>query len=435
MTTPYTKLANAINAAAANGDVIDVSNIRADASGVRTIKVPKTTRSTKRWIVEFPAIVSDNYASYLTAINILGQEYSQFAVQYAQQFGTQPAVRVQPLGQVPTLNVTTAGQVPTLNVLTVGVPQSPKAVVDVNPQAAYLKLVTALNAASAAGKVVDVSKIEADATGIRTVVVPKSGKGTKRWVGNFPVISDNHASFRRAMEILGAEYLPYAEQYLALYGAQKTVRAPPTPRLTTVTVKSPRNLGPIITNFPSIQNVQLITIPTAGTAKGTVLRQPAIIQGTIVRPASPPRVPTLATRPASPPRVPAIAVPGENFNPNWITNRPASPRVPTLATRPASPRVPAIEVPGENFNPNWMTTRPASPPRIPTLATRPASPRMEFPNGMPMVATSPASPRFPTIPVLGGNQVQIPVVPTVARQASPQQITSPFIFPSPGAFQ
>lgn len=83
---------------------------------------------------------------------------------------------------------------------------------------AYNKLVTMFNQAVAAGKAIDVSKIKTDGSGALTIVLPKTGRSTKRGFPDFPVYSDNYASYKFAIDIFGPEYLPYAEQYLATFG-------------------------------------------------------------------------------------------------------------------------------------------------------------------------------------------------------------------------
>jgi hypothetical protein len=78
---------------------------------------------------------------------------------------------------------------------------------------AYQKLVGMLNSAARNGKVLDVSTIGKDATGIKITNIPKTARGTKKGVEGFPVISNNYESYRYAMEILGPEYAVYAEMY------------------------------------------------------------------------------------------------------------------------------------------------------------------------------------------------------------------------------
>ena len=95
----------------------------------------------------------------------------------------------------------------------------------------YNKLVSALNSAINSGKVLDVSKLQINGTGFKTHDMPKTATGDKKCAGNFPVISDNYASYLTAMKILGPEYLPYAEEYLVLHGNK--VHVPKVAKLVT----------------------------------------------------------------------------------------------------------------------------------------------------------------------------------------------------------
>ena len=127
---------------------------------------------------------------------------------------------------------------------------------------AYTKLVTALNKAASTGKVLNVSKLSADGTGSRIVDYPKSGRGNKRWVEGFPIMSNNYESYRLAMNILekgnpGGGYNQLADKFMTQHG---TVKITPSPKA--AGAKSPKLFGPIITNFPTYQNTPaLITIP------------------------------------------------------------------------------------------------------------------------------------------------------------------------------
>ena len=478
MTTPYERLATFINTAAAKGQVVDVTNITAEGTGVRAIAPPKTAKSTRKGIEGLP-IVSANLDAYTRATNILGAPYTPYAQQYAQQFPTQltaapPAVI--PITQptmpfVPTITQPTVPFVPTIT----GAPIAPA----MNPQ---LRLATAIETARKQGKVIDVSTINPDATGVRTIKIPKTATGTKKWIGDFPVVSNNYATYLQAMTLLGQEYLPLAQHYLATHGGAKIVR---TPRTIAAAAKSPGRFGPKIEAFPTTANMPpLITIPTAGTTtRTTVIRQPAIVQTgnvpmvpTVVRPVSPPRVPFGATistigqpnlpiipgfqttRLASPPRVPTI--------PGFQQTRLASPpRVPTVPIgTPSSPLPsPILQLPvgipiGPTYYPQDLqrlqarqtnvqplqppTGRPLSPPRSPTniqpiqyqLPTgRPLSPpRLQVAPIVPLTTPprspiAPASPRLPTVPV----SPRLPTVPASPRlptvPVSPRLPTVPIV--------
>lgn len=91
--------------------------------------------------------------------------------------------------------------------------------------AAYVKLVTLLNQATDTGKVLDVSGINPDGTGLRIVNAPKTHRSSKKHIRDLAVYSNNYAAYRTAMEILGAEFLQYADEFLAEYGGGKAPKA------------------------------------------------------------------------------------------------------------------------------------------------------------------------------------------------------------------
>lgn len=66
--------------------VLDVSSIRPDGTGIRVIDQPRGTRTTKVGVPGV-AVVSDNYASYAMAINALGPEYGNYTTRYEQMYG------------------------------------------------------------------------------------------------------------------------------------------------------------------------------------------------------------------------------------------------------------------------------------------------------------------------------------------------------------
>ena len=306
----------------------------------------------------------------------------------------------------------------------------------------YTKLVTALNNAVSSGKVLDVSGLKADGTGSRKIDTPKTASGTKRWITGVPVVSDNYNTYLFAMQTLGQEYLPYAQQYRQLYGEGKIVRA-----------TKPQVDTRAATMFPMTPNMPQLVAVTPGMAtvrspraarsprapktpkapKSPAVRQPAILQvngtGTI-RPISPPRIP----RPASPPRIPRPASPNQM---PWERHRQVIGRDGTFV-QPLNPgnvlgdngmqmgnmnpgmqmgnMNPGMQMgnmnPGMqmgNMNPGMMdqyrmmgTQNPAaSPPRVgftmprPMEFARPASPTRTVP-GMPVVR--PASPRNIMLP-------------------------------------
>lgn len=172
------------------------------------------------------------------------------------------------------------------------------------PQSAYTKLVTALNEAQATGKVLDVSNIEADGTGIRKIPAPKTTRGTKKWVVDFPVVSDNYQGYAMAMQILGDQYMPLAQQYFQLYGEkvergqrQQQLPAPPSP--------FPMNGGKVAT----VSAAQVTLRGQAGSARSPrtvrsprAARSPKAVRSPRVRT---PKSPAILTVPGAVPRVPS----------------------------------------------------------------------------------------------------------------------------------
>lgn len=230
---------------------------------------------------------------------------------------------------------------------------------------AYIKLVQALNKSSQNGKVLDVSELKPDGSGSRIIVVPKTTRGNKKWVPDVPVVSDNYATYALAMSILGEGYLPYAQQYQALHGADKIARSPKASVETAA-----------VAPFPMTPNMPALIQTTAGIPLGAkspraprtpkAPRSPAIIQlpgGTfgVIRPASPTRIP----RPASPTRVPV------SMNRDVLPIVRQYPRVPSpdrvTTTVPRITHVPHVNT--------GMVLRPASPKTQTMILPRPASPR------------------------------------------------------------
>lgn len=177
---------------------------------------------------------------------------------------------------------------------------------------AYTKLVRALNGAQTVGKVVDVSNLQPDGSGLRTINVPKTTRGTKRWVGDFPLVSDNYPSYLLATQILGAEYAQLAQEFGQLYGAGRIERGRGGQQVGQAQRQQapPARLGPIIEQFPLTA-----TTPAAVPAAQIAVRSPgARAASPRARAASPkaPRTPRTPKAPKSPVvRQPAILpVPG-----------------------------------------------------------------------------------------------------------------------------
>ena len=243
------KLISAINKARKDRKAVDVSKIEPSGTGARIINAP-TYLSNKRAVNGLPEIVSDNFAGYQTALNILGPEYAGYADQFASQYGTGAQVS----GAVPRSPASLQGAI--------------------DPQAAYLRLHSAIRNAADQGKVLDVSKIKENGTGARIGARPSGSGTTRRSVQGMPVVSNNYEAYRRAMSILGQEYLPYADQFLAAYGPNEITRAPATPKAKSP-ARSTAKFGAPIGDFPMTPGIELITIDPDGTPRSYVPRQQA----------------------------------------------------------------------------------------------------------------------------------------------------------------
>ena len=207
------------------------------------------------------------------------------------------------------------------------------------PNIAYTKLVTAYNEAIANNKVLDVSGLQVDGTGSRKINYPKTGNGTKKWVADVPVVSDNYASYHLAMQFLGPDFSGFAQQYLNQYGGQKIVRAAKAQRAA--------RLGAAMTAFPATPNMPAPIAAGAIAIKGA--RTPKGVRT--------PRVPKTPKAPKSPAvRQPAILPPTAPIAYAAPALRVATPRVP--APRAYVPTVPRVITP----------PRPtAVAPRVPTV--------------------------------------------------------------------
>jgi len=92
---------------------------------------------------------------------------------------------------------------------------------------AYIILTNLIRTAEATGKLVDVSQLKSDGSGVQIIDKNDSNQVSKRGINKFPlVVSDNYASYRLAMDIFGPNYIQFANEYLALYGSgQSSVRS------------------------------------------------------------------------------------------------------------------------------------------------------------------------------------------------------------------
>ena len=85
MTSPKDRIIDLLQRARNQGMVLDVSNIKQDATGLRLTYAPRTERSSKKQIGDLP-LVSNNYYTYQYAINLLGPQYSHYSQQYLKQY-------------------------------------------------------------------------------------------------------------------------------------------------------------------------------------------------------------------------------------------------------------------------------------------------------------------------------------------------------------
>jgi len=143
----------------------------------------------------------------------------------------------------------------------------------------YTKLVTSYTNAVNSGKVLDVSELKTDGTGSRSVNVPKTGKGTKKWVEGLPIVSNNYATFAFAMQTLGPDFKPYADAYFAMHGADRIVPQVAVKQVAVVAPKSPARLGPVMTHFPITANMPApVRLEQLKPVTKTAAKSPKVVQ-------------------------------------------------------------------------------------------------------------------------------------------------------------
>ena len=219
---PSLKLKSTIDIALTKQQVVDVSNINTDATGIRSISPPTTDRSLKKRIGYIP-VVSNNYESYKYAMDLLGPEYSGYADKFLEYHGTgTPGQRVSQIMALPLHSV----------------PQlSPPRV---NSPSLLFKLRDMMTHAQREGKVIDVSRLTPNGSGLRTILPPTENSSKKGFPHIVGIVSDNYPNYKFAMEILGNQYLPYADAYLSSFGNKPGSPASPAPGHTMIT--QPPNL-------------------------------------------------------------------------------------------------------------------------------------------------------------------------------------------------
>jgi hypothetical protein len=195
----------------------------------------------------------------------------------------------------------------------------------------------AYSSAIAKGKALDVSKLLADGTGARSTKIPTTTKGTKRWVGELPVLSNNYASYALAMSLLGADFVPFANVFLQQYGANPIARSPKAV-VVRAGVTSPGRFKTIQPVVPHVLGTAVV-MPTVRvrTPPRVVMPPPVMMPYTTITRFSPPRV-TMAPvpRPLSPTRqVPMVPV--TRVSPIRVSPTRTVPIIPVPVTR-TSPR-------------------------------------------------------------------------------------------------
>ena len=87
------------------------------------------------------------------------------------------------------------------------------------------KLLKLIELASNADKVLDVSNMNNSVIGYKTIPIPSS-KNNRKGVSGIAVVSNNYTTFHMTMNILGPQYMHFADEYNKLY-VKSTIEAPP----------------------------------------------------------------------------------------------------------------------------------------------------------------------------------------------------------------
>ena len=225
--TPRKKLILALNTAISEGKVLDVSLINTDATGIRIVSAPLTNKSLKKKIGDLQ-IISNNYESYKYAVDLLGSGYSRYSDDYLKYYGTgEPNLRVSQVNSVP---LQSSSQLSPPRI------KSPSLLFKLND--------TVTNAIQV-GKVVDVSNLKPNGTGMKIVSPPSSNSHKKGFIENINIVSDNYPAYKLAMNTLGDDYTQYADSYLKFYGqsinpsSQQTITSA-SPQIIPTVVASPK---------------------------------------------------------------------------------------------------------------------------------------------------------------------------------------------------
>lgn len=205
------------------------------------------------------------------------------------------------------------------------------------PQTPQEKVIKGYNKAQAAGNLLDVSKLQNDGTGYKSVKPPKTTRGTKRGIDPVGVVSDNYAAYNLAMTLLGPTFIPYSNLYLTTYGGQQIL---PQTQQKKATAGPSNRYGDIIYEVPAVATVNLATVTVR--AQGT--KTPRTPRAKSPKPKTPktPKTPKAKTPKAKTPKAKTpratkaktpkvttggiIQLPPVAAPPILIPARPASPR-------------------------------------------------------------------------------------------------------------
>lgn len=191
--------------------MVDVSEIASNPDAKLPIKdKPKTLRGSKKYLLDI-WVMSDNYPSYLLAMELLGEDFVPYAEDYRERFGEGNVKRT-----IETKQIKVRDMIPDSNFI-------PEA-------AAKEKIIKAYNDVyDTPDKVLDVSNIRTDGKEWRTINEPKR-ESSKKYIQGVPVVSDNYEAYEFVMKVLGEKFLPYADEYRRLYKEKATVSVPKAPK-------------------------------------------------------------------------------------------------------------------------------------------------------------------------------------------------------------
>ena len=222
----HRKLKIAIDNAQICNKLVDVSRLEDTGKGYETINRPKVSGLKKKYIQGI-AVTSDNSRTYRLTMEILGSEYEKFADQYESIYDTSSIK---------------SGQL---------IPMNHKNLPKIDPNKFYTMYDNALKL----GKFLDVSKLDHNGTGIRTVVNVPINKSEKKWIDTIPIISNNLEAYICVINILMARnpemediYMQCALNYQSLFLSNNSQN---------IFLTSPNDTG-----LPMMNNSSAIIVPT-----------------------------------------------------------------------------------------------------------------------------------------------------------------------------